>query len=512
MNALAWRFRKPELNPIVIKELRQAIRSWSITGMLLLFLVVLFGAALVMLLNQSFEATVNQELGRSIFGVFLMILAVASLVFIPAYVGIRLAAERQESNLDLLYVTTLRPGRIIRGKLLCGVYLVILFYSACMPFMVFTNLLRGIDLPSIFLILGILFVLVAAAVQVAILIACLPVSKPFKILLGLGAAAMASSLAMSFMAISSELVGAGFGGMLSTWDFWRPMITMGSIAVVGFGFVHLVSIALISPPSMNRALPLRLYATFMWAAALGGSVYWMARTGSIHSLMPWYTFSLILVAVGLVLSVSNQDQLSVRTRRQIPRSPWLRFVALFFFNGAAGGILWAAVLAALTMLSLMVVPEFLPVSYFSSFMSAEMDKLWEVSNLTATLFFYIFAYALLGLFIHRTFFPHRKPVWAGILAILIPGLWGVLPNLVYFFMNKLSWNTLEERQLGNIFNLFVGQEDGYRVDHMLFSAGFSVLMLLLNMKWFGKQSRAFKPYEREEHHPQPAAVSPAVGS
>ena len=35
-------WREWELNPIVIKELRQGVRSWTVTGMLLLFLVVLF--------------------------------------------------------------------------------------------------------------------------------------------------------------------------------------------------------------------------------------------------------------------------------------------------------------------------------------------------------------------------------------------------------------------------------------------------------------------------------------
>ena len=36
-------WREWELNPIVIKELRQAVRSWAVTGMLLLFLTVLPG-------------------------------------------------------------------------------------------------------------------------------------------------------------------------------------------------------------------------------------------------------------------------------------------------------------------------------------------------------------------------------------------------------------------------------------------------------------------------------------
>ena len=40
-NWRAW-----ELNPVVVKELRQAVRSWAVTGMLLLFLAILLCTAL----------------------------------------------------------------------------------------------------------------------------------------------------------------------------------------------------------------------------------------------------------------------------------------------------------------------------------------------------------------------------------------------------------------------------------------------------------------------------------
>src|SRR3954468_22993486 len=169
-------WRQWELNPIVVKELRQAVRSWAVTGTLMLFLIVLFCAAVVFFVTQSFEVSTNQRLGAAIFSTFSVILTGASLLFIPLYVGVRVAAERQQSNLDLLYISTLTPERIIRGKFFCGAYVAVLFFSACMPFMAFTNLLRGVDLPSVFFVLLCLFLVVCCAVQVAIFLACLPIS------------------------------------------------------------------------------------------------------------------------------------------------------------------------------------------------------------------------------------------------------------------------------------------------------------------------------------------------
>ena len=172
-------WREWELNPVIVKELRQAVRSWTVTGMLLLFLVVLFITSLGFLITQSFDVNSDLQLGGTVFSVFVVLLAGASILFIPLYTAVRVAFERQENNPDLLYVTTLSPFRIMLGKFLCSAYIVLLFFSACMPFMAFTNLLRGVDLPTVFYILFLLFVMVCGANTVAIFFACLPVSRAF---------------------------------------------------------------------------------------------------------------------------------------------------------------------------------------------------------------------------------------------------------------------------------------------------------------------------------------------
>src|SRR5471032_3230079 len=93
-------WREWEMNPIVIKELRQGVRSWTVTGMLLLFLVVLFIASLGFLVTQTFDASADMGLGGTMFSAFTVILAGASILFIPLYIGIRVAQERQDNNPD----------------------------------------------------------------------------------------------------------------------------------------------------------------------------------------------------------------------------------------------------------------------------------------------------------------------------------------------------------------------------------------------------------------------------
>ena len=184
-------WREWELNPIVIKELRQGVRSWTVTGMLMLFLVVLFLSSVGFLVSESFDANASSDLGGRMFMVFGAILAGASMVFIPLYTGVRVGAERQDNNPDLLYVSTLSPARIIAGKFLCSCYIVLLFFSACMPFMAFTNLLRGVRPADRLFPPAVPVPRRCAVNMVAIFLACLPMSRPFKflcMLVGLGIA------------------------------------------------------------------------------------------------------------------------------------------------------------------------------------------------------------------------------------------------------------------------------------------------------------------------------------
>ena len=58
------------------------------------------------------------------------VLFITCLGFVPLYTAVRLSLERNNTGMELLYVTTLRPGAIIRGKYLAALALTLLIYSA----------------------------------------------------------------------------------------------------------------------------------------------------------------------------------------------------------------------------------------------------------------------------------------------------------------------------------------------------------------------------------------------
>ena len=115
----------------------------------------------------------------------------------------------------------------------------------------------------------------------------------------------------------------------------------------------------------------------------------------------------------------------------------------------------------------------------------------------STLILYSLAYALFGLFIHRRFQPHRPPIFAAMAAVALPALWAIVPNLVLFFFNKLSWDALQERQLGSIFNVFAMKDQSFIVDHQLCALVLAAIGVGLNLKWFLAQRAVFQPLPRE---------------
>ena len=123
-----------QVNPIVVKEFRQAVQSRLVIAVLILSLLinlVVVGGYVMF----SPDADTSMQGGQTVFMALLTILHLTCLIFVPLYAGVRLSLERGDANIDLLFVTTITPGAIIRGKYLAAMALTLLIYRACLPFL-----------------------------------------------------------------------------------------------------------------------------------------------------------------------------------------------------------------------------------------------------------------------------------------------------------------------------------------------------------------------------------------
>jgi len=498
------------INPIVVKELRQAVKSRFVTAVIFIFLLLqLAFVGMRMMLGglRGDMFAIDYQGGRDAFMTLEVILLATCMLFIPLYTALRLAAERNDSNTDLLFITTIKPFSIISGKILSAIVLAILIFSTSMPFMGLTYYLRGISWPMIMAIVGIDFVVVMASVQFMVFLAVIPASRVFQALLGLFG--LGTLLFVFSMTISGVV---GFL-MTETADlFDRPEF----YATVG-GFLGVVlaatvqffawSVALASAPTSNRSLIPRLYMLVMLAAT-GALACWMSiRLGHEAPLVTWMVLATMLVTAYFLVTINERREWSPRLARGIPKFLPLRLLAFLFYSGAAGGILFSlmsfgVIVAVCVGFVLLMDPAHLLHSHIA----------WHSSNIPgfgacATGFMYAYCYAMTGILVQRLLFPWLRHIytWAVALGIFVVGL--VVPTLISLLMMMGEWR-YENDYLWMLSNPFAAMVEvsnepyNYGSNELFRREAFALFIMIwagivtaISVPWFVAQFRLFKRRE-----------------
>jgi hypothetical protein len=286
----------------------------------------------------------TMAMGRTTFLWLFGILLGTCLLCIPLYTGIRLAVERGDSDVDLLFITTIRPRSIIFGKLTSSMLLTLLIFASSLPFMVFTYFLRGIDMPSIFILLAMGLLAVGFMVCVAIMLATLPVSKPFKVIIGLNFAFGGLPALPVLMAFAVAFLQGGGGSRITTANFWMGTTITLVITTAACAVMLAISIASITPPAANRAKPVRMALFVQWCITLAGTSYLASRTSDETPLIAWMIAQIALLTITTIAATSERHQIGPRVVNEIPANPLGRIAVFPFFSGSASGLVWSALM------------------------------------------------------------------------------------------------------------------------------------------------------------------------
>jgi hypothetical protein len=235
-------WREWEMNPVLLKELRQAVQGQALVTVLMAMLAALFLVCLYFLVGQGSTGGEEHPAGLPMVRLLLALLSTVSIVFVPLYIGFRFAFERRKPDRDLMFFTLLAPGQIVRGKLLCGAYLVALFSSVCMPFAAFANLMRGVDFAVVLFILVCLFATACLAIQVAIFYGCLPGNVIVKVFLGPILATGLIGACAGVIRFFFTLLQAGMGTSPTYWVGVAVAMLMGACVL---GFVQVLSVGML---------------------------------------------------------------------------------------------------------------------------------------------------------------------------------------------------------------------------------------------------------------------------
>jgi hypothetical protein len=485
------------VNPIVVKELKQALQSRFVIAVLLLFLLGQMVAVGIYLMVKSLDGSLDAadfQGGQAVFSLLHWILLATCMLFIPVYSGFRLAAERSEVHVDLLFIGALSPRAILAGKVVAALILALIIFSACTPFMTFTYFLRGIDLPTIFIIIGLDFLMVAAMVMLALFLAIVPANRMFKVLLGVLGLFFGLAVFGMMLGSTTTLLESGLLAAMEGPEFWTGALAFFLVTLGGILFLFVCSVGLLSPLSANRTLPLRIGVTFYllcMIVPLAGCANWIGEDWPIRT---WLWSASILLSLGLLIAVNEREKWGPRVARTIPRRWWLRPIAFLFFSGAAGGVLWASLSCA----GYWLVLPLLKAGLLPSVPRTEAVENVQISlRVTTALFAYTYCYALTAVFLRNVLFK-IQPVYTWVLALALAALGSVLPYLLVFLIHYRDWS-LSTHSSWLLTNPGVGMrlagdpQLGGEWAVIAYLSCWAAVVTVLNGQWFIRQMRRFRP-------------------
>jgi hypothetical protein len=328
------------LNPILVKEARQAMKSrqFSVTFALLLILGWIWTVGFIAYWNVSLY---YQSYGVWAISAYYLVLTVPMFIVIPFATFRSLASETEDGTFELMSITTLTARQIVVGKLASAVLQMLVYYSALAPCIAFTYLLRGIDIITIGLLLGHTFLASVLLSVIGLVGATLSRSRMWQVLVSvvLIMGLLGFTWCWDFMAM----------GMMFEWNgtlpfdepaFWA--VNGAAISfVVAFSVLFLfVAAAQITFASENRSTPIRWvllsiqlllvgWMVFMWRSIqedrsdlmligmeILGGIYWMFVGG---------------------LLTGETAELSPRAKRQLPQSLLGRSLLTWFNPGSGSG-------------------------------------------------------------------------------------------------------------------------------------------------------------------------------
>jgi len=487
------------INPIVVKELRQAVRSRFVVAVILMFLVLqlaFLGIYLTVSGLSGWLDSIDYQAGRDVFTWLQVILLATCMLFLPAYAGARLAAERSEVNTDLLFITTLQPRKIISGKLASSVVLAVMIFSACAPFMAFTYFLRGIDLVTIFFIIAIDFLVVLGSVHLMVFLAVIPANRVLKAFLGVvGFAALVLIFAFT-LAGTISLVHFGLSPMFEDRQFWAICFTAVLDFVAECGLLYTWSVALISAPSANRILPMRVFMLVFGILSGLAHAFVAYSTHQEEAFQMWILLMGEMACLALFIAVNERRSWTPRVSRTIPRNVLLRIPAFFLYSGAAGGVLFAALLVGIMALGTWLFKLWYPTALATGPRGSDTDLFFNCMAITVL---YVYCYGLTAVLVRSWLMPGLHSVYTWVVMIFLIAFGSAIPVLVsaLIFLGRWNYNEHFVWLLGNpgaaIFEFSDRHVD--QAAFLVFTAAWAGLVTILNIPWFFRQIRAFRPFE-----------------
>ena len=420
------------LNPIMVKETRQALKSRQFVLTFFLVLIACWVASFAVVAIIGPEVYYVAE-GPQMLTYYFCILAFPLMLIVPYTAFRSLAVEQEDNTYELLSISALSPSQIVSGKLGSSIVQMIVYLSAVSPCIAFTFLLRGVDAVTVILLLA-YFVLTSLGLSIIALMAGTVARTRFSqvVISVLFVLALALIFWLS-ITLSMEFVPDSYY-YLRDRGFWIANLIFLTAYLTTFALVHACAAAQIAFHSDNRSTPIRRYMLLQQACFLGWMTLALYET-SVRNIDGASIFMLSVAGIywyimGALLT-SEWPYLSRRVQRSLPKSK-LGTITLTWLNPGPGtGFMFAVsnfTFIAMLSAALMI---------YASLMTGRSGNLQN--NLIFVVMFWSYFVTFLGL--GRLFIGlMRKYIFvsltAGVLLHLILMLLAVgLPHILDYMSN-----------------------------------------------------------------------------
>lgn len=323
------------LNPILVREVVQAM-----TGRI--FMLTLAGAVLAVVLVTFANIWLErdpQRIGREVFSSCLMCLAPILLFIVPMQAFLSMRQEVSGGTTEQLMLTHLSPLRIVTGKLAASFSQFVLFLAVFAPAMALTFLLRGVDVPTIALML--FFAALASLTATTGCIAFAAVSR-VKVVSALMQVLAPAAL---FIATMSGIVGSwelprDIAWLLRSDELWLAVTSITAMFCAAIALFGIVATTSLAHAYENRSTPYRVFAAAA-AVVLFALLAWNVPVGHVDEAMPAAAIGLALGSLPIWLFACCEDAgLSPRLRARAPRTRWLARLLVPWLPGGNRGLLF----------------------------------------------------------------------------------------------------------------------------------------------------------------------------
>ena len=405
------------VNPVLLKELRQTVRSRAILASIGTYLTLLF---IICLFTVSVAAKDNppSTYGDVLFAWLRGVCSVVVTGIIPFMVMNRTTNERQGDASGVLGLTLLTPSQWADGKAVGASLFSALFVAATLPFTALAYLLRGLDLSKVLLFPPLFLAMAVFFSYLAVMFGSLRINAICKrvffcgvLVVGFYAQSPDTELNDSVLGfVETALEGFGTQAPLPS------VIALVCMCVIASLLLRSAAIARLSPSNFNFRGGVRrmlVVLVVVLVAAFGFSAW---RSGDVDNVRP------ILLALPIIFAqafaeATLQAGYSRRVRSEIAPGRLRRAAQYLFFTGAENGLAFAillqlAVLAAVHMASLGFAKN-----------AGDRSDVRDATLMMASIASYVTAAILLARTLwHVAFRHHVRPIWIPIAAFAVLAL------------------------------------------------------------------------------------------